>query len=167
MGQEIERKFLVVSDGWRAEATGSALLRQGYLSSNAKATVRVRTQDDEQAVLTLKGAAQGISRAEYEYDIPLADARELLGMAEPHVIEKRRYRVPHAGLTWEVDVFAGRHAGLVVAEVELTDEQQAVALPGWVGAEVSHDDRYNNASLSRADGIPDAMAPGAVDPDVA
>jgi adenylate cyclase len=161
MGREIERKFLVVSDGWRAGAIGSALLRQGYLSSNAKATVRVRTRDDAQAVLTLKGAAQGISRAEYEYEIPIADARELLGMAEPHVIEKRRYRVPHAGLTWEVDVFAGRHAGLVIAEVELTDERQAVALPEWVGAEVSHDDRYNNASLSRATASP------TVDPDVA
>ena len=167
MGREIERKFLVVSDGWRAEATDSALLRQGYLSSNAKATVRVRTKDDERAVLTLKGATQGISRAEYEYEIPIADARELLGMAEPHVIEKRRYRVPHAGLIWEVDVFSGRHAGLILAEVELTDERQAVVLPEWVGTEVSHDDRYNNASLSRADGIPDAMAPEAVDPDVA
>lgn len=161
MGQEIERKFLVVSDEWRRAATGSALLRQGYLSSNAKATVRVRTKDDSRAVLTLKGETTGISRAEYEYEIPIAEARELLAMAEPHVIEKRRYLVPYAGLIWEVDVFEGRHAGLVVAEVELLSENQVVALPDWVGAEVSHDDRYNNASLSRAE-----IMPG-IDPGVA
>ncbi|MCR6673663.1 CYTH domain-containing protein [Devosia ginsengisoli] len=154
MGREIERKFLVVSDAWQPIATGSALLRQGYLSSNAKATVRVRSTDDERAVLTLKGAVEGISRAEYEYEIPIADARELLAMAEPHVVEKRRYLVPYGGLTWEVDVFLGRHEGLVLAEVELDDEAQAVALPDWVGAEVTQDDRYNNASLSRADAIP-------------
>lgn len=154
MGREIERKFLVVSDAWQDQVTGSALLRQGYLSSNAKATVRVRTRDDAAAVLTLKGATQGMSRAEYEYDIPIAEARELLAMAEPHTIEKRRHVVPFGGLEWEVDVFAGRHAGLVLAEVELESEDQAVALPGWVGAEVTEDDRYFNASLARADGPP-------------
>lgn len=161
MGREIERKFLVVSDAWRAMATDSAMLRQGYLSSNAKATVRVRTRDDARAVLTLKGAVEGISRAEYEYEIPIGDARELLAMAAPHVIEKRRYLVPHGAVTWEVDVFAGRHLGLVIAEVELVDEGQAITLPEWVGAEVSHHDRYNNASLSRAE-----FTPG-VDPDAA
>jgi len=158
MAQEIERKFLVVSDGWRAAATGSKLLRQGYLSSNAKATVRVRTRDDLEAVVTIKGASRGLSRAEYEYDIPIGDARELLVMAEPHLIEKRRHIVPFGGLTWEVDVFEGRHAGLVVAEVELEYETQSVALPDWVGAEVTDDDRYNNASLSRADNIPQTAA---------
>lgn len=159
MGREIERKFLVVSDAWQAAATSSLLLRQGYLSSNAKATVRVRSKDNGRAVLTLKGAAEGISRAEYEYEIPIEDARELLAMAQPHVIEKRRYLVPHGGLVWEVDVFLGRHSGLVIAEVELDSEDQAIALPDWIGVEVTHDDRYNNASLSRADIIP------GVDPD--
>lgn len=159
MGREIERKFLVVSEDWRKAATGSALLRQGYLSSNAKATVRVRSEDDARAMLTLKGAAEGISRAEYEYEIPIADARELLVMAAPHVIEKRRHLVPYGGLTWEVDVFLGRHEGLVMAEVELVDANQAVPMPDWAGAEVTHDDRYNNASLSRAEAIP------GVDPD--
>ena len=154
MAEEIERKFLVVSDSWKQGVTSNKLLRQGYLSSNAKATVRVRTRDDTRAMLTLKGATEGISRAEYEYEIPIGDARELLAMAEPHVIEKRRYLVPHGGMTWEVDVFAGRHLGLVIAEVELADEGQAEALPDWVGREVSHDDRYNNASLSRAEAIP-------------
>lgn len=154
MGLEIERKFLVTSEAWRAAATGSALLRQGYLSSNAKATVRVRTKDDARAVLTLKGAMEGISRAEYEYEIPIDEARELLMLAEPHVIEKRRYLVPFGGLVWEVDEFAGRHRGLIIAEVELSDENQSVPLPAWVGAEVTYDDRYNNASLSRAETIP-------------
>ena len=159
MGREIERKFLVVSDAWQGAATSSLLLRQGYLSSNAKATVRVRSKDDVRAVLTLKGPALGLSRPEYEYDIPIADARELLTMARPHVVEKRRYLVPQGELIWEVDVFLGRHAGLVLAEVELDDENQSVPLPDWVGAEVTQDDRYNNASLSRAEAIP------GVDPD--
>lgn len=155
MGQEIERKFLVISDAWRDLVTGSALLRQGYLSSNAKATVRVRSEDDERAVLTLKGRLEGLSRSEYEYDIPIDDAREMLAMAEPHVIHKRRHLVPFGGLTWEVDVFEGRHLGLVVAEVELDEEDQHVILPDWVGAEVSYDDRYANASLSRSASLPD------------
>jgi adenylate cyclase len=146
----------VTSAAWRGAATGSALLRQGYLSSNAKATVRVRTWDDRRAVLTLKGAAEGISRAEYEYEIPIGEARELLAMAAPHVIEKRRHLVPFGGLVWEVDEFSGRHQGLVLAEVELDDENQAVNLPFWVGAEVTFDDRYNNASLARADAVPGA-----------
>lgn len=161
MAEEIERKFLVTSDEWKSVMTSSKLLRQGYLSSNAKATVRVRTRDDTEAMVTIKGASRGMSRAEYEYEIPIEDAREMLLMAAPHVLEKRRYIVPFGGLTWEVDIFEGRHAGLVMAEVELESEDQAVELPDWVGIEVTDDDRYYNASLSRAD------APPAVDPDVA
>lgn len=155
MAQEIERKFLVTGDSWKALVESSSLLRQGYLSSNAKATVRVRSWDDERAALTLKGKASGMTRAEYEYDIPMDDAREMLEMAQPHVLEKRRHLVPFGGLTWEVDVFEGRHDGLVIAEVELTSEQQVVDLPDWVGTEVTDDNRYYNASLSRTDGIPD------------
>ncbi|KFC66092.1 Adenylate cyclase [Devosia sp. LC5] len=154
MAQEIERKFLVAGDGWRTLATSSALLKQGYLSSNAKATVRVRSKDDRRAALTLKGVARGLSRAEYEYEIPIEDARELLAMAEPHVLEKRRHIVPFGGLIWEIDVFEGRHIGLVIAEVELESEDQAVLLPDWVGTDVSTDERYFNASLARSDGMP-------------
>lgn len=150
MAQEIERKFLVSSDGWRASVRSSSLVRQGYLSSNAKATVRVRSYDDERAVLTLKGRATGLVRAEYEYAIPIEDARDLLAMAEPHVLEKRRYLVGHDGMTWEVDVFEGRHQGLVLAEIELERADQAVNLPDWVGEEVSEDERYFNATLSRS-----------------
>ena len=154
MGVEIERKFLVTSDAWRKQATSSVAMRQGYLSSNAKATVRVRLLGDDRAVITLKGATQGISRAEFEYPIPTDDAVELLQIAEPQTIAKRRYLVPSGGLTWEVDVFEGRHQGLIVAEVELQAADQVVALPEWIGREVSDDERYFNASLARAAGPP-------------
>lgn len=154
MGIEIERKFLVTGGAWRRAATGSSVFRQGYLSSSDKATVRVRIIDDVRAVLTLKGPLDGISRAEFEYDVPLEDGRVLLQMARPNVVEKERYLVPHAGLVWEVDVFEGLHAGLVLAEVELSTPEQRVHLPPWAGREVTHDDRYANASLSRTPGVP-------------
>lgn len=159
MAIEIERKFLVANDDWRTSVQHSAALRQGYLSTSAKATVRIRILDECRAVLTLKGPTTGISRAEFEYDIPLADGLELLEMARPFVVEKRRYQVPQGGLTWEVDVFEGAHLGLVLAEVELASAEQAIELPRWAGREVSHDDRFANASLSRTPGVP------ALDPD--
>ena len=155
MAVEIERKFLVTGDSWKALAERSSQLRQGYLSSNAKATVRVRTWDDARAALTLKGQTSGISRAEYEYEIPMADAREMLEMADPHVVEKRRHVVHFGGMKWEIDVFEGRHSGLVLAEVELDSEDQELELPDWIGTEVTDDDRYFNASLSRSEGVPD------------
>ncbi len=154
MGVEIERKFLVAGDSWRSNVKGSAAVRQGYLSTSAKATVRIRIVDDEKAFLTLKGPTSGISRAEFEYEVPLADGRALLEMARPHVVEKRRHFVAHEGLTWEVDVFEGAHVGLVMAEVELTSADHAINRPEWAGREVSHDDRYANASLSRNPGVP-------------
>jgi adenylate cyclase len=155
MAQEIERKFLVSGDGWKSTVESSARLQQGYLSTSGKATVRVRIYDEKHAVLTLKGKAEGISRPEFEYAIPLEDARELMEMSRPNVIEKRRYNVPFGAHTWEVDVFEGHHAGLVIAEVEMTSVEEHVHLPDWVGLEVSHDDRYANASLSRTPGIPE------------
>lgn len=161
MAVEIERKFLVTDESWMAAATRSSALRQGYLSTSAKATVRIRIVDDKRAVLTLKGPTTGITRAEFEYEVPLGEGLALLEMARPNAVEKRRHLVPHDGLTWEVDVFEGAHAGLVMAEVELTSAEQAIALPGWAGREVSHDDRYANASLSRHPGVP------GVDPDAA
>lgn len=154
MGQEIERRFLVTSDAWTSLVRDSFGLRQGYLSSNAKATVRVRIRDESSAVITLKGATKGISRAEYEYSIPIEDARELMDIARPNIVEKHRHEVPLHGLIWEIDVFAGRHAGLVMAEVELESADQPLELPDWIGTEVTDDDRYANASLSRADAIP-------------
>ncbi|MBN9332212.1 CYTH domain-containing protein [Devosia sp.] len=155
MAQEIERKFLVSGDGWKAGVESSARLQQGYLSTSAKATVRVRIYDDREAVLTLKGKPQGLARAEFEYPLPLEDARELMEIAQPNVIEKRRYNVPHGAHMWEVDVFEGHHEGLIMAEVEMSSVDEEVVLPSWVGREVSDDDRYANASLSRTPGVPD------------
>jgi CYTH domain-containing protein len=155
MAQEIERKFLISGDGWKSGVESSARLQQGYLSTSAKATVRVRIYDDSDAVLTLKGKPEGVSRAEFEYAIPIEDARELMEMSRPNVIEKRRYNVPFKAHTWEVDVFEGHHSGLVLAEVEMQSIEEHVELPPWIGREVSHDDRYANASLSRTPGIPE------------
>lgn len=154
MAQEIERKFLVVNDSWRASATGSTRFAQGYLSSASKATVRVRSKDDARAVITIKGASSGMSRAEYEYDIPIEDARELLAIAEPQVLAKTRHIVPFGGLIWEVDVFEGKLEGLIMAEVELDREDREVQLPDWAGREVTEDGRYYNSSLVQTDGPP-------------
>jgi len=146
MPVEIERKFLVTGDAWRARATGRQY-RQGYLSSDPERSVRVRLAG-EQAWLTIKGASRGAARAEYEYSIPVEHAREMLdSLCLQPLIEKTRYRLEHAGLTWEIDEFAGDNAGLVIAEVELDSEFQAIDLPDWVGADVTADPRYYNASL--------------------
>jgi adenylate cyclase len=150
MGQEIERKFLVSSDGWRAVATGSQRIVQGYLSEGHDVTVRIRVFDDKRAVLTLKTGGTALSRGEYEYDVPLADGRELMAHARPHVIEKVRHAVPFGGRGWEVDVFEGRHAGLVMAEIEMESEDAAVQLPDWLGDEVTRNERYYNSALARA-----------------
>ncbi|MCA9260842.1 MAG: CYTH domain-containing protein [Planctomycetales bacterium] len=144
MGIEIERKFLVKNDAWR-DGVGK-LLCQGYLSLDPDRTIRVRIADDE-AWLTIKGRAVGTRRVEYEYAIPLDDARELLQMTAGSPVEKRRYCIPHAGFVWEVDEFLGENAGLVVAEIELPSEDAQFDLPAWVGPEVTHEARYLNANL--------------------
>ena len=146
MAQEIERKFLLKSDEWRALATGTAY-RQGYLSTDKRATVRVRTVG-AQGFLTIKGLTVGAARSEYEYEIPLADALAMLeSLAEKPLIEKMRYAIPVGGLVWEVDEFFGENAGLIVAEVELGSEDQVFEKPRWVGGEVTADPRYFNANL--------------------
>ena len=146
MPVEIERKFLVTGDGWRGADAGTRY-RQGYLSLQAGASVRVRASHDR-GYLTIKGETSSASRAEYEYPIPLEHAEELLdNLCIKPVIEKTRYRVEHHGLVWEVDVFTGENAGLVIAEVELESEGQVIELPDWAGEEVTGDPRYYNASL--------------------
>lgn len=146
MAAEIERKFLVAADSWRGGGDGLRIA-QGYLSQDPDRTVRVRIAG-EQAWLTIKGRNEGIKRLEFEYEIPLTDARELLALCLPSVIDKTRHRISHAGHVWEVDDFHGENAGLVVAEVELADETDSPELPSWVGAEVSADERYFNSCLA-------------------
>ena len=148
MAIEIEHKFLLKSDAWRAGAKGTEY-RQGYLCSAPERTVRVRVAGGA-GTLTIKGASRGASRPEFEYSIPLDDARHLLEqLCERPLIEKTRYRIPFGGLTWEVDEFAGENAGLIVAEVELTDEAQHFERPDWVGEDVTSDPRYSNSALCR------------------
>ncbi|MCK6560084.1 CYTH domain-containing protein [candidate division KSB1 bacterium] len=146
MAKEVERKFLVKGLEWKRLAEGVAY-RQGYLSTVKERTVRVRTVGDK-GYLTIKGLTVGVTRSEFEYEIPVADANALLDdLCERPLIEKNRYKVAHAGLTWEIDEFFGENNGLVVAEVELQDAQQKIELPAWIGEEVSGDPRYFNANL--------------------
>lgn len=146
MGKEIERKYLIKEDTWRKNASGTTY-RQGYLSTVKERTVRVRTIDDK-GFLTIKGITIGATRREYEYEIPMADANEMLDeLCEKPIIEKTRFKISHAGLTWEIDEFAGVNQGLIVAEVELESEDQNIDFPPWVGEEVSGDPRYFNSNL--------------------
>ena len=148
MATEIERKFLVRHTDFLAGARGQWLC-QGYLCHDPEATVRVRIEE-ENAWLTLKGITRGATRREFEYSIPLADARVMLDeMCPAGRIEKTRYFVELAPHTWEVDVFEGDNAGLVVAEIELNDEQEHFTRPDWLGPEVTDDPRYYNSELSR------------------
>ena len=145
MATEIERKFLVMGDYWR-NAPG-VLIWQGYLNRDKHRTVRVRVAAD-QAFLTIKGATQGATRAEFEYPIPGTDATALRALCDGPIIEKMRRRIDYAGFTWEVDEFFGDNAGLVVAEIELSSETEAFAKPPWVGQEVTEDARYFNSKLA-------------------
>jgi adenylate cyclase len=148
VGVEIERKFLVRGDGWRALGQ-PVLLRQGYLSSDPARTVRVRIEGGE-GTLTIKGKSVGATRGEWEYPIPLEEAAELLDrLCQQPLIEKYRSRIAVGGHTWEVDEFLGANAGLIVAEIELASERESFALPDWAGEEVTGDARYYNSSLIR------------------
>ncbi len=146
MGTEIERKFLLSDGSWQAGAEGK-LYRQGYLSAAVERNVRVRIIGD-QGFLTVKGRVSGYTRLEFEYEIPLADAERMLDeLCHKPLIEKTRFLVEHRGMTWEVDRFAGDNAGLVVAEIELSEEGQEIEFPSWVGREVTDDPRYLNSNL--------------------
>ena len=146
MGVEIERKFLVEGDAWRTLGK-STLLRQGYLSTDATRTVRVRI-DGERAFLTIKGKSVGASRGEWEYPIPVPEAAELLDtLCQQPLVEKVRHRIASGAHTWEVDAFLGANAGLVVAEIELGSEDETFEKPDWLGREVTGDTRYFNSQL--------------------
>lgn len=154
MGIEIERKFLVTGEGWRAAAHAVFPMAQGYINDmgaldrgDQNASVRVRIEGDV-AALNLKSRTLGRSRQEFEYPIPLDDARALLALCVGGLIDKRRHLVHHEGLLWEVDEFLGDNAGLVVAEVELDDPDQPVPLPPWAGEDVTDQARYYNVALA-------------------
>lgn len=148
MATEIERKFLVRDESWRAAAVSAQPMRQGYLASSPDCNVRVRLAGDR-AWLTIKGRTVGASRPEYEYAIPAAEALELLEhLCLRPQIEKTRHRVPHGGHWFEVDVFHGANEGLILCEIELGHEGESVDLPPWLGREVTRDPRYFNARLA-------------------
>jgi len=148
VGVEIERKFLLAGDAWRALGE-PVLLRQGYLSSDKERTVRVRIEGN-QGSMTIKGKSVGATRSEWEYPIPLADAAELLDrLCERPLIEKYRRRIAIGPHVWEVDEFLGANAGLLVAEIELASEHEAFDKPAWIGVEVTGEARYFNSSLIR------------------
>ena len=147
MGREIERKFLVRSDAWKSEVSAARFLRQGYLAIDGGNNVRVRT-DGGRAWLTIKGRGEGITRPEFEYEIPAADAAPLLALCHGRVVEKTRHLVSAGERMWEIDEFLAENSGLVVAEIELPEEGATFARPAWLGAEVTRDPRYLNSSLA-------------------
>ncbi len=146
MGTEIERKFVIDLPAWKPQGIG-VLFKQGYLNSHVQRVVRVRIHGDT-ANLTIKGPANGLTRAEFEYSIPIADAVTLLStLCEQPLIDKHRHTEIHFGKTWEIDVFHGLNEGLVLAEIELASEDEEFERPDWITVEVSNDPRYCNASL--------------------
>jgi len=146
MGVEIERKFLVHNEHWRGLGT-PVHYAQGYLVADGIRTVRVRIAGEE-GVLTIKGESSGISRTEFEYPIPAADAYELLKLSATPVIEKYRTKVLFQDKTWEVDEFEGENKGLIIAEIELKTEDEPFEIPAWIGEEVTGDLRYFNSRLA-------------------
>ena len=146
MAREIERKFLLENDGWRAAATERVPMRQGYIARSDRTSVRVRAAG-ERAWLNIKSGGLVAARQEFEYAIPPEDARELLALATGPLIEKTRHIVPFGGFEWEIDEFHGANAGLVVAEIELDHEGQEFPRPHWIGAEVTHLARYYNVNM--------------------
>jgi adenylate cyclase len=147
MATEIERKFLVQNDLWRDQVIEESRLQQGYLANQNNASIRVRTANGR-AWLNIKSATLGIRRLEFEYEIPLEDAEQILQeIAQQPFIDKIRYKVKCGDHVWDLDVFEGANNGLVVAEVELGTEDEAFEMPQWAGAEVSGDPRYYNVNL--------------------
>lgn len=147
MGIEIERKFLLKDTSFKEEVTSKSLYKQGYIEGSLVATVRVRIAGDK-GFLTIKSKSVNYSRSEYEYEIPLSDAEEMLANLCGNKVEKYRYIVWHAGKRWEVDEMLGDNQGLLLAEIELQREDETFELPNWLGKEVTHDSRYRNSYLA-------------------
>lgn len=150
MNTEIERRFLVKDLSWKPYAQFSRPIKQGYIARvEGGASVRVRLDNSTNAFLNIKQAIPGASRLEYEFPIEVADAEELILHFATSKIEKRRYVVLYQGSEWEIDVFEGRHAGLIIAELELSYEGQPFEMPPWLGEEVTHKEEYSNYRLSQ------------------
>lgn len=148
MGKEIERKFLVNHKKWEdSEKTVGQFFRQGYLLTDPNKTIRVR-QTTEKAFLTIKGLSIGATRTEYEYEIPLHDAKELLDNFSTSELSKIRYEILYENKIWEVDEFLGENTGLIVAEIELESEDEKFSIPSWVDVEVTGEDKYYNSNLT-------------------
>jgi adenylate cyclase len=150
MANEIERKFLVSGNGWRKHAVRSKALRQAYLANTRKLSMRVRIVGKTKAVVTIKSGGTRVSRAEYEYAIPIKDARELMKLRIGRLIVKRRHDVKVGKSRFEIDVFAGDHRGLIIAEIELPSSRATFERPPWLGREITGHSRYYNARLARA-----------------
>lgn len=146
MGMEIEHKYLVTGDSYRWEAYQKCEIQQGFLSRDPERTVRVRIRDDK-AFITIKGKGKGAAHPEFEYDVPVVEAEQMMALCEPPVIVKTRYLVMHEGNRWEVDEFHGDLQGLVIAELEVPSEEYTFPLPPFVGMEVTGDPRYYNSQL--------------------
>ena len=147
MALEIERKFLVdAKKVVKLKLTGGERISQGYLSTDPNKIVRVRIKKNL-GFLTIKSANIGIVRQEFEYEIPLSDAEEILKLCAPNILKKVRYKIDYAGHVWEVDIFEGKHAGLIMAEVEINSIDEFVKIPDWVGEEVSDNPKYFNSNL--------------------
>ncbi len=146
MPLEIERKFLLKNSDWKQEIQSSFQIKQGYLNSHPERTVRIRIKENK-GILTIKGKTKQVTRKEFEYEIPLNEAKDLIQLCEKPLIEKTRHLIRKENLTWEIDEFEGENKGLILAEVELQSENQNLSLPSWIGEEVSHDPKYYNSSL--------------------
>lgn len=149
MGFEIERKFLVRNDSWRASVSGYSDIRQAYLDATGQASIRVRIRDRSAATITIKSRSSTLRRLEFEYPIPVLEAEALVSLRQGSVIEKRRYLIPCGKLTWEVDVFSGENDGLVIAEIELPNENHPIERPPWIATEITGRAQYYNGSLAR------------------
>jgi adenylate cyclase len=149
MSFEIERKFLVRNEEWRTLANGYKNIRQVYLAWENKSSVRIRITDNAAATLTVKSRPVELRRLELEYPIPILEAEALMPFRKGSIIEKARYRLPCGDLAWEIDVFSGDNAGLVIAEIELRHERQAIELPAWIGDEVTGNELYYNGYLAQ------------------
>lgn len=156
MAAEIEHKYLVLDSSYQAMASEHHTLTQAYLSREKGRTVRVRIWDNS-AFLTVKGPNQGLQRAEFEYEIPVSDARQLIGLCPAPVIRKTRWIVPHEGNRWEIDEFHADLQGLVTAELEVPSADYQFALPPFVGREVSDDRRFYNSQLTTFEALKSAL----------